>query len=40
MRTKHLFRDRALWMLAALMLLGAVFLMAGCAAVTSLGQLI
>jgi hypothetical protein len=40
MRTRQLYRDRAIWLLAALMLLGAVFLMAGCAAVTSLGQLI
>lgn len=40
MRTKQLYRHRALWILAALMLLGAVFLTAGCAAVTSLGQLI
>jgi hypothetical protein len=38
---RQLFRDRAIWLLtAALMLLGAVFLMAGCAAVTALEQLI
>jgi hypothetical protein len=40
MRTRELYRDRALWVLAALMLLGSVLLTAGCAAVTSLGQLI
>jgi uncharacterized membrane protein YphA (DoxX/SURF4 family) len=40
MRTRQLYRHRSIWLLAALMLLGAVFLMAGCAAVTALGQLI
>ena len=40
MRTRQLYRDRAIWLLAALMLLGIVFLTAGCAAVTSLSQLI
>jgi hypothetical protein len=40
MRTQQLYRHRAIWLLAALMLLGAAFLMGGCAAVTALGQLI
>jgi uncharacterized membrane protein YphA (DoxX/SURF4 family) len=40
MRTRQLYRHRSIWLLVALMLLGAVFLMAGCAAVTALSQLI
>lgn len=41
MQTRELYRDRAVWILAALMLLGAVFLMAGCAgAVSALRQLV
>jgi hypothetical protein len=40
MRTSQLYHDRALPVLAALTLFGAVFVMPGCAAVTSLAQLI
>jgi hypothetical protein len=44
MQTRQLYRPRtgqgSVWLIAALMLLGAVLLLAGCAAVTSLGQLI
>jgi len=40
MRTRQLYRSRSLWLLAALMLLGAMLLTAGCAAITSLSQLI
>jgi len=44
MQTRQLYRPSsgqgAVWLIAALMLLGAVLLLAGCAAVTSLGQLI
>lgn len=40
MQTRQLYRHGAIWILAALMLLGAAFLTAGCAAVTALGQLI
>jgi uncharacterized membrane protein YphA (DoxX/SURF4 family) len=40
MRTRQLYRYRSIWLLAALMLLGAMLLTAGCAALTTLGQLI
>jgi len=44
MQTRELYRPRtgqgSVWLLAVLILLGAALLMAGCAAVTSLGQLI
>jgi uncharacterized membrane protein YphA (DoxX/SURF4 family) len=40
MRTRQLYRYRSIWLLAALMLLGAMLLTAGCAAITSLSQLI
>jgi len=44
MQTRQLYRPStgqgAVWLIAALMLLGAALLLAGCAAVTSLGQLI
>ena len=40
MRTRHLYRYRSIWLLVALMLLGMMFLTAGCAALTTLGQLI
>jgi hypothetical protein len=44
MQTRQLYRPStgqgALWLIAALMLLGAALLLAGCAAVTALGQLI
>ena len=40
MRTRQLYRYRSIWLLAALMLLGMMLLTAGCAALTTLGQLI
>jgi uncharacterized membrane protein YphA (DoxX/SURF4 family) len=40
MRTRQLYRHRTIWLLAALLLFGAMFLMAGCGGLASLAQLI
>jgi hypothetical protein len=40
MRTRQLYGHRTIWLLAALLLFGAMFLMAGCGALAPLAQLI